>query len=250
MISAKEIQQTFSKCSLILADNKISAVYPRSNRFITQTLSGDNRLVFEILLDKAAVYEIAMNPLKGTRLVFEFNERVCTSPITFMPLEQELTEEELNKRAVDIVRVRAEDNPLVPPVNLAEFYKDVDLYNEDEVLDYTRRLFETYRKLDFTSVNNISGLRRWHNLKSAFVRFFRSTNIGEVEFFDPDGHMDGASAEVSYEFDKPKNIRFSKRNKNLLSEVVRSSDSIVLEFGFPENEAILNFSFNIENIRI
>lgn len=210
----KAVRNLFSKAAVVSSTDGISAVYSDKRRWITQEMTVQKSLC-DLIREST---QIGIRIKKGARISLFFQMPTGEQETQiFMPLEKEISVEELEERTRD----------MPPSEEFLAFFAGTDLDDEKEVLEKLRKWMEKKIEEMQTSVVKLDVIKRWSALSAKVSEFAQSLQV-PVILSGPDGISEGY-AELQLPEDRKSALWICGKKKEFFEELAEISSLITFE---------------------
>lgn len=243
MDGIEEIRNTFSKCSIVLNNEGVCAIFMNKTGWIGQSIYTEpNMKTFKSLLNGCDRLVFDFTPSGVFRLVFNFKSDGKVFAI-YPPLEHEMTKEEY-----EALRKKWHEEAVAKrggQEESDEFYEafaGVDTKDEVAVIEGFKKLIKIQeeQKLD-GYVFDLDTKRQWEEMKKLVPRLAKFQNYFDIEF--EDFVPEGGFIELRYKNFKTRNFVISTELKQIFCDLMELTESVDLEVSC-ENE-VCNITFGV-----
>lgn len=247
MRKIEEIRETFSKGHIVVGKRGVFVIYnnpPKGEYWISQSIDGDQKPVFEDLLNGADTFKISTKIGESATIGFLSNEIVGGefSDMLFPRLEEELSHEQIRKKMEGIPKDEKRQQDMQDL--FLKHFDGVDIKDEREVLSNAANWLMAVMEYNKPDAVPISVFRSWKELKKYAQAVYQAyPKIGEIEISDPTTTIPNGYVEFTIASKRDEEFAFPQKAKELFYRMLLASESYYMEFYIAEDEVYVTLDF-------
>ena len=247
MRKIEEIREAFSKGHIVVGKRGVFVIYnnpPKGEYWISQSIDGDQKPVFEDLLNSADILRISTKIGESATIGFLSNKVIGGEfqDTVFMRIEEELTREQIKERKAAIQPDEKRKQDMQDLFN--KHFDGVDLDDKSEVLSNAANWLMAVMEYNKPNAAPISVFRSWKELKKYAQAFYQTyPKIGEMEISDPTATFPNGYVEFTIASKKNEEFVFPEKAKDLFYKMLLASESYYMEFYIADDEVYITIDF-------